>query len=70
MRVNGRIFVMSGDVEIEKLDHAHEEGEDAHERLRIATKCAKVDGELAARHCLREWCALQPVAAERPSQLR
>jgi zinc/manganese transport system ATP-binding protein len=26
MRVNGRIFVMSGDVEIDKLDHAHEEG--------------------------------------------
>ena len=31
MRVNGRIFVMSGDVEIEKLDHAHEEGDDGHE---------------------------------------
>lgn len=32
MRVNGRIFVMSGDVEIDKLDHAHEEGgEHAHE---------------------------------------
>ncbi|SAK45569.1 ABC transporter-like protein [Caballeronia fortuita] len=32
MRVNGRIFVMSGDVEIDKLDHAHEEGEEhAHE---------------------------------------
>jgi zinc/manganese transport system ATP-binding protein len=30
MRVNGRIFVMSGDVEIEKLDHAHEEGGDGH----------------------------------------
>ncbi|CAH2801763.1 MAG: Zinc ABC transporter, ATP-binding protein ZnuC [uncultured Caballeronia sp.] len=30
MRVNGRIFVMSGDVEIDKLDHAHEEG-DEHE---------------------------------------
>ena len=28
MRVNGRIFVMSGDVEIDKLDHAHEEGEE------------------------------------------
>ncbi len=26
MRVNGRIFVMSGDVEIDKLDHAHENG--------------------------------------------
>ncbi|KMQ80523.1 Zinc ABC transporter, ATP-binding protein ZnuC [Candidatus Burkholderia pumila] len=32
MRVNGRIFVMSGDVEIDKLDHAHEEGDEhAHE---------------------------------------
>jgi zinc/manganese transport system ATP-binding protein len=32
MRVNGRIFVMSGDVEIDKLDHAHEEdGEHAHD---------------------------------------
>jgi zinc/manganese transport system ATP-binding protein len=31
MRVNGRIFVMSGDVEIEKLDHAHEEGEHSHD---------------------------------------
>ena len=31
MRVNGRIFVMSGDVEIDKLDHAHEEGDDGHE---------------------------------------
>jgi zinc/manganese transport system ATP-binding protein len=32
MRVNGRIFVMSGDVEIDKLDHAHEEGgEHEHE---------------------------------------
>ncbi|QSN61788.1 ATP-binding cassette domain-containing protein [Caballeronia sp. M1242] len=32
MRVNGRIFVMSGDVEIDKLDHAHEEGgEHQHE---------------------------------------
>lgn len=30
MRVNGRIFVMSGDVEIDKLDHAHEE-DDEHE---------------------------------------
>jgi zinc/manganese transport system ATP-binding protein len=30
MRVNGRIFVMSGDVEIEKLDHAHEEGANGH----------------------------------------
>jgi zinc/manganese transport system ATP-binding protein len=29
MRVNGRIFVMSGDVEIEKHDHVHED--DAHE---------------------------------------
>jgi zinc/manganese transport system ATP-binding protein len=28
MRVNGRIFVMSGDVEIDKLDHAHEEGDE------------------------------------------
>ncbi|GJH23513.1 metal ABC transporter ATP-binding protein [Caballeronia novacaledonica] len=28
MRVNERIFVMSGDVEIDKLDHAHEEGEE------------------------------------------
>ena len=25
MRVNGRIFVMSGDVEIEKHDHEHED---------------------------------------------
>jgi zinc/manganese transport system ATP-binding protein len=31
MRVNGRIFVMSGDVEIDKLDHAHEEGDEGHE---------------------------------------
>jgi zinc/manganese transport system ATP-binding protein len=32
MRVNGRIFVMSGDVEIDKLDHAHEDGgEHEHE---------------------------------------
>lgn len=31
MRVNGRIFVMSGDVEIDKLDHAHEEGGEGHE---------------------------------------
>jgi len=31
MHVNGRIFVMSGDVEIEKLDHAHEEGEHSHD---------------------------------------
>jgi zinc/manganese transport system ATP-binding protein len=30
MRVNGRIFVMSGDVEIEKLDHAHEDGANGH----------------------------------------
>jgi zinc/manganese transport system ATP-binding protein len=30
MRVGGRIFVMSGDVEIEKHDHAHETGDDAH----------------------------------------
>jgi zinc/manganese transport system ATP-binding protein len=30
MRVNGRIFVMSGDVEIDKLDHAHEDGADGH----------------------------------------
>jgi zinc/manganese transport system ATP-binding protein len=30
MRVNGRIFVMSGDVEIEKLDHAHEDGGHSH----------------------------------------
>ncbi|MEQ5839663.1 ABC transporter ATP-binding protein [Paraburkholderia acidicola] len=29
MRVNGRIFVMSGDVEVEKHDHAHEE--DGHD---------------------------------------
>ncbi len=28
MRVHGRIFVMSGDVEIDKLDHAHEEGDE------------------------------------------
>ena len=25
MRVNGRIFVMSGDVEVEKHDHEHEQ---------------------------------------------
>jgi zinc/manganese transport system ATP-binding protein len=31
MRVNGRIFVMSGGVEIDKLDHAHEEGDEGHE---------------------------------------
>jgi zinc/manganese transport system ATP-binding protein len=31
MRVNGRIFVMSGDIEIEKLDHAHEDGEHSHD---------------------------------------
>jgi zinc/manganese transport system ATP-binding protein len=30
MRVKGRIFVMSGDVEIDKLDHAHEEGDEHH----------------------------------------
>ncbi|RKP49498.1 ATP-binding cassette domain-containing protein [Trinickia fusca] len=31
MRVNGRIFVMSGDVEVEKHDHEHEDdGGDAH----------------------------------------
>jgi zinc/manganese transport system ATP-binding protein len=29
MRVNGRIFVMSGDVEVEKHDHAHED--DSHD---------------------------------------
>jgi zinc/manganese transport system ATP-binding protein len=29
MRVNGRIFVMSGDVEVEKHDHEHED--DAHD---------------------------------------
>jgi zinc/manganese transport system ATP-binding protein len=29
MRVNGRIFVMSGDVEVEKHDHEHE-GDDSH----------------------------------------
>jgi len=29
MRVNGRIFVMSGDVEVEKHDHEHE-GDDEH----------------------------------------
>ncbi len=28
MRVNGRIFVMAGDVEVDKLDHAHEDGSD------------------------------------------
>ena len=27
MRVNGRIFVMSGDVEVEKHDHEHEHDE-------------------------------------------
>jgi zinc/manganese transport system ATP-binding protein len=32
MRVNGRIFVMSGDVEVEKHDHAHEDdARDEHE---------------------------------------
>ncbi len=31
MRVNGRIFVMSVDIEIDKLDHAHEGDEHAHE---------------------------------------
>ncbi|AME23979.1 MULTISPECIES: ABC transporter ATP-binding protein [Burkholderiaceae] len=30
MRVNGRIFVMAGDVEVDKLDHAHEDGPDGH----------------------------------------
>jgi zinc/manganese transport system ATP-binding protein len=30
MRVNGRIFVMAGDVEVDKLDHAHEEGANGH----------------------------------------
>ncbi|TCW82027.1 ABC transporter ATP-binding protein [Burkholderia sp. SRS-46] len=30
MRVNGRIFVMSGDVEVEKHDHEHEGDEDGH----------------------------------------
>ncbi len=28
MRVNGRIFVMSGGVEVEKHDHEHEHGEE------------------------------------------
>ncbi|KVH76649.1 ABC transporter ATP-binding protein [Burkholderia ubonensis] len=30
MRVNGRIFVMSGDVEVEKHDHEHEGDDDGH----------------------------------------
>jgi zinc/manganese transport system ATP-binding protein len=30
MRVNGRIFVMAGDVEVDKLDHAHEDGPEGH----------------------------------------
>jgi zinc/manganese transport system ATP-binding protein len=30
MRVNGRIFVMAGDVEVDKLDHAHEDGPDGN----------------------------------------
>jgi zinc/manganese transport system ATP-binding protein len=30
MRVNGRIFVMAGDVEVDKLDHAHEDGPNGH----------------------------------------
>src|ERR1700675_2582953 len=30
MRVNGRIFVMAGDVEVDKLDHAHEDGANGH----------------------------------------
>ncbi|MBN3819445.1 ATP-binding cassette domain-containing protein, partial [Paraburkholderia sp. Se-20369] len=30
MRVNGKIFVMSGDVEVEKHDHEHEGDEDGH----------------------------------------
>ena len=30
MRVNGRIFVMAGDVEVDKLDHAHEDGAEGH----------------------------------------
>jgi len=30
MRVNGRIFVMSGDVEVEKHDHEHEDDEHEH----------------------------------------
>lgn len=33
MRVNGRIFVMSGDVEVEKHDHGHEDEHD-HEHAR------------------------------------
>ncbi|HEV3104083.1 MAG TPA: ABC transporter ATP-binding protein [Trinickia sp.] len=30
MRVNGRIFVMSGDVEVEKHDHEHEGDDESH----------------------------------------
>ncbi|CAH2773608.1 MAG: Zinc ABC transporter, ATP-binding protein ZnuC [uncultured Caballeronia sp.] len=30
MRVNGRIFVMAGDVEVDKLDHAHEDSPEGH----------------------------------------
>jgi zinc/manganese transport system ATP-binding protein len=30
MRVNGKIFVMSGDVEVEKHDHEHEDDDDGH----------------------------------------
>ncbi|WP_153101016.1 ABC transporter ATP-binding protein [Paraburkholderia hayleyella] len=30
MRVNGRIFVMSGDIEIEKHDHGHEDHDHSH----------------------------------------
>ncbi|CAH2769938.1 MAG: Zinc ABC transporter, ATP-binding protein ZnuC [uncultured Caballeronia sp.] len=30
MRVNGRIFVMAGDVEVDKLDHAHEDSPKGH----------------------------------------
>jgi hypothetical protein len=53
MRVNGKIFVMSGDVEIEKHDHEHEHDDGhAHGRWRTCSSTPRTRLSRAFARCL------------------